>query len=338
MGSRPALLALTLACSVGVASCASSAERALSTGLTDDDFWKLSTSLSEPSGVFRHSDNLVSNEAFYAHTVRLLRPRGGVYIGVGPEQNFSYIARIQPALAFIVDIRGENRNLHLLYKALFEASADRADFLSRLFSRERPGGLGPASSVQELFTAYETAPPSGSLYEANLRLVRSRLLETHRLPLPPDDLQSIEYAFNAFYSDGPSIHYARTTPRNAPGPSYRSLMMSRDVNGQNRSYLASEKAFGFVKDLQARNLIVPVVGDFGGPHALRAVGDYIRQHGSFVSGFYGSNVEVYLSRQQMAAFCENLADLPHDAFTWFIGSKGRQPLRTKLKNCPPGAR
>ena len=79
-----------------------------------------------------------------------------------------------------------------------------------------------------------------------------------------------------------------------------------------RSYLATEDAFAFVKDLHARNLIVPVVGDFGGPSAIKGVGDYIRQQGSVVSAFYGSNVEVYLTNQQMAAFCANLAALPYD--------------------------
>ena len=66
----------------------------------------------------------------YVHLARVLRSTGGIYIGVGPEQNFSYIARLGPAMAFIIDIRQRNRNLHLLYKALFEMSTDRAEFLS----------------------------------------------------------------------------------------------------------------------------------------------------------------------------------------------------------------
>ena len=66
-------------------------------------------------------------------------------MGVGPEQNFTYIAVTRPAIAFIVDIRRGNLDLHLMYKALFELSADRADFVSRLFSRKRPAG--PAADV-----------------------------------------------------------------------------------------------------------------------------------------------------------------------------------------------
>lgn len=334
---RIALLALAVSSSlVGDTACASRVELAtLPTRLSDDEFWSLSTGLSEPAGVFRHSDNLVSNEALFVHTIRMLRPRGGVYIGVGPEQNFSYLARLQPAMAFIIDIRQENRNLHLMYKALFESSVDRADFVSRLFSRKRPAGLDPNTSVHELFTAYGTARPSGALYEANARLVREQLLDTHRFPLSADDLGSIDYAFNAFYTDGPEIHYGRSRQGSEPGPSYRSLMTATDLWGRSRSYLATEEAFAFVKDLHARNLIVPVVGDFGGPNAIRRVGNYIRQQGSSVSAFYSSNVEVYLSRQQMAAFCEGLATLPSESRTWFIGSKGLQPLASKLKTCPP---
>ena len=113
-------------------------------------------------------------------------------------------------------------------------------------------------------------------------------------------------------------------------------MTATDINGQNGSYLATEERFTFLKDLHARNMIVPVVGDFAGPHAIRRVGDYIRQHAGTVSAFYASNVEVYLTRQQTAAFCGSLAALPYDSRTWFIGSKGMRPLPSKLETCSPG--
>ena len=66
-----------------------------------------------------------------------------------------------------------------------------------------------------------------------------------------------------------------------------------------RSFLASEADFTFVKDLQSRNMIVPVVGDFGGPHALRAIGDYVRGRSDEIQAFYGSNVGVYLTNKQI---------------------------------------
>jgi hypothetical protein len=336
---RIALLAVLLSSvSFTVSACASPSDgTSLATALSDDEFWRLSTTLSEPAGAFKHSDNLVSNELLFAHTIQLLRPRGGVYIGVGPEQNFSFIARLEPVLAFIIDIRQENRLLHLLYKALFEASADRADFVSRLFSRDRPGGLDRDTSVDDLFSAYAAVRPSPALQAATARLVRERLLDARRVPLSNDDLAAVDGILAAFYADGPDIHYGRLLPPTAAGPSYRALMTARDVRGQSRSYLATEEAFAFVKALHTRNLIVPVVGDFSGPTAIRRVGDYIRERGGTVSAFYGSNVQVYLTNQQLAAFCGNLATLPYDSRTWFIMNKGHQRFTVKLEACRPGS-
>ncbi len=74
--------------------------------LPDKEFWELSTSLSEPNGYFR-SDNLVSNEIWMQHVIpELLKTAqpGRVYLGVGPEQNFTYIAALKPAMVFIVDV------------------------------------------------------------------------------------------------------------------------------------------------------------------------------------------------------------------------------------------
>ena len=335
VGRAPAiLLALALSSFAGQPGCASDARPPIA--LTDEQFWSMSTRFSEPAGAFAHSENLVSNEIHFADTIRMLRSTGGAYIGVGPEQNFSYIERLRPAIAFIIDIRPENRNLHLMYKALFELSADRADFLSRLFSRQRPSGVGADTPVRELFEKYETAGPADVLYEANARLIRKWLLE--KFPLSPDDLAWVEHAFHAFYADGPGIHYGRPRPDGSPSPSYRDLMTAADVWGMKRSYLATEDGFAFVKHLQEMNAIVPVVGDFAGPSAIRRAGDYSRQRGVKVSAFYASNVEVYLNRQQLAAFCGNLSSLPHDSRSWFIGSNGRRLLLSKLNACVPRTR
>jgi hypothetical protein len=301
--------------------------------LTDDEFWRLAGALSEPAGEFPHSDNLVSNETHYAQTLHTLGEMGGVYIGVGPEQNFSFIAGLRPRMAFIVDIRGANRGLHLLYKALFEIAADRGEFVSRLFSRRLAARVRSGVTAKELFEASAQAPRQPLLRDETLQLVVARLLEHHAFALGSEDLQAMSYALDAFYADGPDIHYGRLHPAEEPGPSYRKLMTSTDVSGAGHSYLWSDESFAFVKDLQARNLIVPVVGDFSGPSALRRTGDYIREHGEVLSAFYSSNVEVYLNREKEAAFCATLARLPYDWQTWFVGSKGKQPLRLKLAAC-----
>ena len=90
--------------------------------VSDQEFWKLVSEFSEPDGTF-HSENLVSNEVrFQAVIPRLTQTvaPGRAYVGVGSEQNFTYIAAVRPSIAFIVDIRRGNLDLQLVYKALFE--------------------------------------------------------------------------------------------------------------------------------------------------------------------------------------------------------------------------
>ncbi len=301
--------------------------------ISSQEFWRLTETLSEPAGAFTLSDNLVSNEPHYANSVRWLRPGGGVYIGVGPEQNFSYIASLRPALAFIVDIRRENLALHLLYKALFELSSDRVEFVSRLFSRPRPAGLSAAASVDEIFATFGRIPASPEEYRRNSGLVRELLVATRALPLTPADIQWIDRAFSAFYADGPDIDFYGDRALEAVRPSYRELMTSRDPTGQARSFLASEEAFRFVKGLHTKNLIVPVVGDFGGSSALRRVGEYVAQHDAHVRAVYASNVSVYLTHEKSRAFCTNLEALPRTSSAWFIESSGMRRLDVKLKAC-----
>jgi hypothetical protein len=252
---------------------------------------------------------------------------------VGPEQNFSYIERVRPQMAFIVDIRRENLSLHLLYKALFELSADRADFVSRLFSRPRPADLDAGASAQDIFKRVGVIPPSAALRDQTRALVRERLVTARGLSLSQADLDWIARVLEAFYDGGPEIRFWGTADIDAIQPSYRELMTARDMIGQTRSYLASEDGFQFVKDLQSRNLVVPVVGDFGGQGALRRVGDYIRAFGDTVHTFYGSNVGVYLNTQQQKGFCRNLESLPRATGAWFIERDGLRLLSSRLKAC-----
>src|SRR5262245_38996044 len=161
---RRVLLAATLAFAVGISAWTPGrvATAQLPTRLSDAEFWRLVEDFSESNGFFR-SDNLVSNEDTYQFVIpdllRIVRP-GGVYVGVGPDQNFTYIVALRPRISFIPDIRRGNLQLHLMYKAVIELAADRAEFLSRLFSRRRPPGLGPASTPEQLFAAYSMVGPS----------------------------------------------------------------------------------------------------------------------------------------------------------------------------------
>ncbi len=331
----------------------------LPTRLSDQGFWQLSSDLSEENGYFR-SDNLVSNEQWFQTVIPELLGRtrpGGVYLGVGPEQNFTYIAALKPKMVFITDVRRGNLHTHLMYKALFELSTDRADFMSRLFTKKRPAGLSERTSAHDLQQAYwdETrAPTAGEdAYQANLRALYDVLTRKHRLPLGKEDLEGIDYVYHNFYWWGPSITYNSSNGGSYRGnmASFADLMEASDGTqngGATRSFLSSEENFRAVKELEEKNLIVPVVGNFGGSKALRAVGNYIRDHGATVTAFYLSNVEQYLYQDNlMGAFCANVATMPLDASSTFIRTSqggGRGGLMTFLgsmpdetRNCGPGA-
>jgi hypothetical protein len=310
---------------VAVARLAPPARTALPEKLTDQQFWTLVSESSEPNGFFR-SDNLLSNELHLQHVIpQLVRTTvpGRAYLGVGPEQNFTYIAAVKPSIAFIVDIRRGNLNLHLLYKALFELSSDRADFVSALFSKKRPDGLSSRSSVDELFfKGFWNVETDEALYNANVAAIRAHLTSTHKLPLPEEDLRAMEGVYRAFFLHGPRIQYSSSMGGGFGNfPKYVDLMTATDADGVARGFLASEEQFAFVKDLHSRNLIVPITGDFAGPKALRAVGEYLRSRNVLVSAFYLSNVEQYLRREgKRDAFCANVAMLPLDPASTFIRS------------------
>src|SRR4029453_11307669 len=243
-----------------------------------------------------------------------------------PEQNFTYIAALKPAMAIIVDIRRGNLDMHLMYKALFEMSTDRADFVSRLFSRKRPEGLTAASDVRAIFQAYASVPPDEKLFEENFTAILDRLKKTHGFALEAEDDQGIRYIYEYFGRYGPELTYWMSGGGGGRGgfrnsPTYADLMVGTDDKGLLRSYLASEENFATLKTLESKNLLVPVVGNFAGPKAVRAVGAWLKAHNAFVSAFYLSNVEQYLNMDGIwMDFCANASRLPIDESSQFIRS------------------
>lgn len=282
--------------------------------LSDQAFWRLSSESSETGAFFRSQDitNLTSNELGMQFVIQDLVSRtrpGGVYLGVGPEQNFTYIVAVRPAMAIIFDIRRGNLDLQLMYKAIFELSTDRADFIAMLFSKPRPVGLTSASSAQQLFAGFAASASNEAFHQANLKAIEARLVKTHALPLAASDLAGVEAVYQTFYWSGFAVR---------PSPTYADLMTATDAAGVPRSFLSSEDRFAFMKDLESRNLVIPVVGNFEGPKALRAIAAYVKSVGGTVSAFYLSNVEQYLASWE--SFCRNVAALPLDAHSTFIRS------------------
>ncbi|MBL8187988.1 MAG: hypothetical protein JNK38_08275 [Acidobacteria bacterium] len=302
------------------------------------EFSKLSREMSEDGGYFL-SDNFSSNETSYLHIVNKLKQigaTGGAYIGVGPEQNFTYIAKIRPRIAFLIDIRRQAIIQHLMYKAIFHHSPTRTEFLSRLLCKPLPSDKSaendkPAApkltipkadaSIEDLLVFFGKIAATDTAYTANLAEIVKTIEIEFQFPLSKDDRASLEYVYKNFRADGLEIAF-RMDGGGGWGnyfPSLRELILQPDLNGKLGNFLAVVDDYNFVRDLHRKNLIIPVVGDFGGSKALNSIGDYLRKHDLTVSAYYLSNVEQYLfDGSSFEAFAKNVKRLPLTDKSLFI--------------------
>jgi len=272
--------------------------------------------LSEEPGYF-DTDNLISNERSYLHVAETLARAGpgGAYVGVGPDQNFSYIAISRPDVAIIVDVRRDNLLLHLLFKALFQLASTRVEYLSLLTGRSPPSPLtGWADRSAAAVVSYvDRAPRLDADGVATLQSRLGTAIRGFGLALSDGDLATIRRFHGRFMSAGLALQFNSTG--RAPQwdyPTYRDLLLETDLGGVERSYVASESAFQFVKALQARNLIIPVVGDVAGNKALGAVGEFLRARQTPLAVLYASNIEFYLFGDgRFGRFVANLNRLPY---------------------------
>ena len=313
-----ALVCLTLAAAPSgpvAARPAASPLAALPERLSDAEFWQLITDISEPGGYFRISDNYTSNEREIGQLFTLIREaniKGGVYLGVGPEQNLTYIAAVRPAMAFIIDIRRQAVMQHLMFKAIFEMSKDRADFISLLFSKPRPSGLDASTPIQQTWEAFFNVAADFTMSQKTYTRIVDLLTKTKKFTLTPEESGQLESVYQAFYNYGPGISTRGPAGRGGGTLTFADLTgWTYDATGFPQSFLSSDDHFRSVKALHEKNLIVPVSGDFGGPRAIRAIGTYLKKHGGTVTAFYVSNVEQYLFQDgKHGAFYENVATLP----------------------------
>ncbi len=286
----------------------------------DAGFAALVDRLSEAGGFFP-SDNLVSNETSYLHVLGRMADlgvTGGAYVGVGPDQNFSYIAAVRPDIAFLIDIRRDNLLHHLLYKAVFAEARTRIEFLCVMTSRPCPADATAwrDADIADIVRYIDGTAQDTARFESNVARVRDRALGMG-IPLSAADLVVIRRIQDRFRRDGLDIRYA-TVPRY---PAWRELLLQTDLEGVRRNYLADEASFQFVRELQRRNRVIPVVGDLAGSHALAAIGAEVAGRGLTIRALYVSNVEQYLMRGPgFAAFGQTVTRLPFDGRSVIIRS------------------
>jgi len=289
------------------------------------DFSQLNERLSERAGYFG-SDNLVSNELSYQHVLGRLEKMnvtGGVYLGVGPDQNYTYIAQIKPRMAIMIDIRRDAMLQHLLYKALFSMSRSRIEYLANLFARPLPKDYKKWTGrpIRDLVDYFDRTPLDQKMAEKLRDEVRKRVA-AFGLTLSQRDNDAIDEIHEAFYTECLETRYTiRDRPTGRFFPAYREILLEKDLDGRYRNYLASEDTFRVLKSMHDDNRIITITGDLAGPKAVRAVGEFLREIGEKVSAFYVSNVEFYLFRQDsMNRFVENLKSLPIDEKSVIIRS------------------
>lgn len=298
---------------------------ALPERLGSSDYWKLVSDISEPGGYFRIEDNYTSNEMEVGQLFTMLRTQGvasDVYIGVGPEQNLTYIAAIRPKMAFVIDIRRQAVIQHLMYKAMFELAKDRGDFVSILFGKPRPAGIDSTTHIQKIWELFRPVGSDSGFAARNYAAVSDRLTKHHGFTFNADETAMLRAVFNAFYFYGPNIttRGGAGGGRGGVGGDFADLTgFSADGSGQPKSFLSSEENYRYLKTLHEKNLIVPVSGDFAGPKALRGIGSYLKQRNAVVRAYYVSNVEQYLFGDgKDRAFYANVATLPVDSNSVFI--------------------
>ena len=329
---RPVRNAALLGGLLGVApvtACAQAPEPSSFAGLVQ--------ALSEPQGYF-DTDNLISNESSYLHAIDALRRAGvsgGAYVGVGPDQNFAYIAAIQPRVAYLIDIRRDNLLLHLVFKALFEAAPTRVEYLALLFGRPPPAD--PAQwrtlPVDSLAAWVDRTPATVESIGRSLAVVQEGAARTG-LPLSVADRATMERFHRAFIRDGLDLQF--TSQGRAPRPDYpdyRRLLTERTRAGQQASLLARDADYQYVRRMQREDRIIPVVGDLAGSRALRAIGQDARRRGVMVTAVYASNVEFYLAREgtieQFAANVQSLPRSPRGVIirSWFSRFSRPHPMQ-----------
>jgi hypothetical protein len=281
------------------------------------DFAQLVNRLSEKAGYFG-SDNLVSNELSYQHVLgRLAKMNvtGGAYLGVGPDQNFTYISQIKPRVAVMVDIRRDAMLQHLMFKAMFMMSRNRVDYLSNLFARPLPKDHRKWNDrpIRDFVDYFDRTPLDQRLAE-KLRAEMQKRIASFGLQLSQRDVETIDEIYQAFYTDCLEVRYTiRDRPTGRFFPAYRDLLLEKDLEGRHRNYLATEADFQVIKNLQDRNLIIPITADISGTQAIKAIGAFLKEVNENVSTFYVSNVEFYLWRYDtMPRFVDNLKSLPID--------------------------
>ncbi|MFO0612009.1 MAG: hypothetical protein U0414_05455 [Polyangiaceae bacterium] len=326
-GKSSASASVSTSTAVASASAAADQSRALENAKREEEarkarFAELANDLSEPDAEF-FSDNFISNETSYLQVAKNLAKRAkqdGVYIGVGPEQNFTYIALSKPRLAFIVDIRRQNLLLHLLYKAAFEEASSRAHFLSLMLGRahEAANDGSAADGVDAVLANVAKDKFDAASYKAAHETLMKRV-EGYGVTLSADDKKHLEATHKAFFDGQLELKFSLKSNNGRAYPTLREILGAKSPEGSQEGFLATEESFRFLQTMEKEHRIIPLVGDFAGEKAMPGLAAYLTKENLVVSSYYVSNVEQYLlDPKPWEAWKRNVKALPKDDSSLYI--------------------
>lgn len=289
---------------------------------THAEFGALIARLSEPGGNFGRPAP-ISNERNFTLPLPELSQRaneGGVFVGVGPEQNLTFIAAMNPTLAFVVDIRRDNMLLHLLFRSMFIEARTADEWLRLCLGRElpkrsnasQPEAPVPASATaggaEALIRNINSAVPNPQVHAGLLARTLTRMRDEWQVPLEAGDESALARMLHAFFEHGLNLRDGR---HKTSKPTFEALLRSTDSNGVERHFLADPNAFERVRQLELAGRIVPLVGDFAGEKTFAGLAAHLNQQSLRVSAVYASNVEEFLSSESLPRWRRNLSGLPH---------------------------
>ena len=257
----------------------------------------LSAAETGPAG----ADNFVTNEDSFGRICGRIGREvpTGVYLGVGPDQNLSYVAHARPSRAFVVDFRRKNMLVHLLHKALFTLADDRVGYLSRLMARR----IDP--SADDPIAAAEAAEFEPSRLGKAVDEVRSALDPLGLLNAA--DWPTLATIQARLAGPGLSARFLALPMY----PTVGQLIRKPDADGRPAHYLATEPLYRVVRDIQRLDRIMPIVGDYGAPGGLDRLAGWLKERGEHVSLVYISDVEDFLLRGgRFGPYVDNLNSLP----------------------------
>ena len=267
--------------------------------------------------------NYVSSEPSQLQVAPLLlerHRRGGAYIGVGGEQNYSYIALVEPEVAFIIDPRRSIAMLHLLYKAMFDKARSRSEFLSFMIGRPYDADEPPPSArVADVIAHVEDLGKFSELRRTTLAYLTERISTKFGFKLTARDRATLAEINKAFYDHGLDIRFE---PEGGIDPGYvkfREQLALRAPNGKELGFLSHDRAFRYVQRMQRENRIFVLVGDLAGEKALSGIAAYLKAEQIPLRTFYVSNLEEPLFAQRAwPKWVKNLEALPSDEHAVFI--------------------